>query len=88
MPTPNNIKNLTEKKIKTLLISIKESDIDEEEASEELDRVVLMKCASCSKSESYIREFNSCKRFKAVYYLSRRCQKKHWKAHKKVCNNN
>jgi len=60
----------------------------EEHAEEEPERInALKKCSrpECDRIESAVNEFDCCSQCKAGYYCSKKCQKKHWKIHKKVC---
>ena len=41
-------------------------------------------CNCCHKVEGNLK-FKQCKGCKAVHYCSERCQKAHWKTHKKIC---
>jgi len=47
---------------------------------------VLAQCHCCGQLESAPRTFQSCRQCRQVYYCSRDCQKKQWKAgHKLEC---
>ena len=41
-------------------------------------------CGGCKNMEKDV-QYKVCNRCKSVYYCSRKCQKKHWKNHKKEC---
>ena len=50
-------------------------------------RTELLTCGneSCNKQEMSLGQFKSCKRCDKVVYCGKECQKKAWKAHKKIC---
>lgn len=43
-------------------------------------------CATCSKTSSETENLKRCAKCQTTWYCSRECQKKDWKAHKKVCS--
>ena len=49
------------------------------------DRMQLRTCSLCGVQEPALRTFKACARCEEVYYCGKDCQKKDWKAHKKVC---
>lgn len=57
------------------------SDISSVRCEEESTKKTMESCAYCSK-EAHKR----CSRCRQVFYCSRKCQKRHWSQHKKVCN--
>ncbi|CAB9523372.1 MYND domain protein [Seminavis robusta] len=42
-------------------------------------------CAGCSSVEKAMGAFKSCAKCRVVFYCNRKCQKSHWKEHKKSC---
>jgi hypothetical protein len=57
-------------------------------SEKEQQRVALLACAGCGKSESTIRSFKACARCQSVVFCGKECQRKSWKSHKKICNTN
>ena len=54
-------------------------------AKEFKKRVELKLCAECGKHEDYLDALKTFQRCEATFYCSRKCQKRDWKNHKKVC---
>jgi hypothetical protein len=42
-------------------------------------------CANCKKQRADVAKLMTCGRCKLVWYCSQKCQRKHWKEHKKMC---
>uniref|UniRef100_A0A7S2UNG7 MYND-type domain-containing protein n=1 Tax=Attheya septentrionalis TaxID=420275 RepID=A0A7S2UNG7_9STRA len=57
-------------------------------SEKEQQRVALLACAGCGKSESTIRSFKACARCQSVVFCGKECQRQSWKSHKKICNTN
>lgn len=88
-PTLRNVKNLSELQLRKLIRKLHDfskSQMDSEGEKASRERVALVKCEGCGKTEKAIDDFKACSRCLKVYYCSRACQKKHYKVHKKVCN--
>jgi hypothetical protein len=56
----------------------------EEDKDQALDSSPMRACAMCRKPEEGV-TFSCCARCRIVLYCSRKCQRKHWKPHKKIC---
>lgn len=81
-----SMKTLKDAEIITMLRKMGSSLFDEHTRREQ-ERVALMQCAAgCGQMESEIGEFKTCSRCQKAFYCSSKCQKGHWKTHKKQCN--
>ena len=82
-PTAATVKSLTDGEIMVLVKLPLELGhghwLDEPQA-----RVQLKRCAACNTEEDVLHAFKNCRRCKKVAYCGKKCQKQHWKAHKKV----
>ena len=48
------------------------------------DEFMQRKCGGCGKID-HGKHFKKCERCESIYYCRRKCQRKHWKKHKKSC---